>query len=143
MITLTNLIKTCQKKKKRIGRGVGSGKGKNAGYGNKGQSKRSGVPIGFIGNNSADSGRSALATLPKYKGFKARDKKDTAVLTLLDLNKFQKDTTVSIENLKKAGIIKSKIKKVRIIGTGKFDFKFKVEESSQIHLTKSTKELLK
>lgn len=134
MLSTNSLIKTVTKKAKRIGRGNGSHKGKNAGKGNKGQTKRGGgVPIGFEGT------KSLLRRLPKYRGFKARPTKDTKVisLTILDQN-FETGATISIENLKEKQIL-NKETKVRIILAGSTDKNFKFA-AENIYLTKGVKE---
>jgi large subunit ribosomal protein L15 len=82
IIQLNNLEKTTQKRKQRVGRGVGSNRGKNCGLGNKGQSKRGHVRIGFEGGQ-----KSLIRRTPKFRGFKQYDRKDTVSFPLDSLIK--------------------------------------------------------
>ena len=109
-MNLDNLIKI-NKKKIRLGRGIGTGKGKTASRGHKGQKSRSGgkVQIGFEGGQMPLQRR-----LPKV-GFSSK----VNILTQdirYDRLSVIKEKEVSLELLKKYKLIKSKIKTVRIIG---------------------------
>ncbi len=119
--------KGAHKKRMRVGRGLGSGKGKTAGRGVKGQTSRSGVAIkGFEGGQMPIHMR-----LPK-RGFNVpRPKKMTAVnlgrlQVAIDAGKLKKDTLVSAETLIAAGVIRRKLDGVRILAKGvlteKLDF---------------------
>ncbi len=103
------------KRRKVVGRGVGSGHGTFSGRGAKGQLARSGasMPVGFEG------GRMPLhRQLPKRRGFKSRMPKNVAVsLSLLD-KKFKAGETVNPTNLFKKDIIKSAQEPVKILGDG-------------------------
>ena len=98
--------------KKRVGRGTGSGIGKTAGRGHKGQKSRSGgnVKPGFEGGQMPLQMR-----LPKF-GFTSRVSRVSESLNVKHLEGVKK---ITIENLKKLGLIKKSTLKVKIFGEGK------------------------
>lgn len=98
--------------RKRVGRGAGSGTGKTAGRGHKGQKSRSGgnVRPGFEGGQMPLQMR-----VPKF-GFTSRVSRVTQSLNVKVLADVKK---IDIENLKKLGLIKKSTKKVKIYGEGK------------------------
>ena len=98
--------------RKRVGRGTGSGVGKTAGRGHKGQKSRSGgnVRPGFEGGQMPLQMR-----VPKF-GFSSRVSRATENI---NVNKLEKVKKIDIKNLKKLGIIKKSTKKVKIFGEGK------------------------
>ncbi len=98
--------------RKRVGRGTGSGVGKTAGRGHKGQKSRSGgnVRPGFEGGQMPLQMR-----VPKF-GFSSRISRLTENINVKKLEKVKK---VDIENLKKLGLIKKSTKKVKVFGEGK------------------------
>ena len=104
---------------KRIGRGHGSGQGKTAGKGHKGQNARSGggVRIGFEGGQMPLSRR-----IPK-RGFNNIFATKFAIVNVADLNKFVDGTVVDAELLKASGLIK----KVKILGNGELTAKLTVK----------------
>ena len=115
---LNNLIKT-NKKKIRVGRGIGSGKGKTSSRGHKGQKSRSGVAI-----KSFEGGQMPLyRRLPK-RGFKSLNKNITAILNLskiqkiLDKSKNDIKNTLDLKILKEKKLVNKKFKKLKILGTG-------------------------
>ena len=115
---LNNLIKK-NKKKIRVGRGIGSGKGKTSSRGHKGQKSRSGVAI-----KSFEGGQMPLyRRLPK-RGFKSLSKKNTAILNLSNIqNIIEKPKnnikeTLDIKILKEKKLINRKFLKLKILGTG-------------------------
>ena len=115
---LNNLIKN-NKKKIRVGRGIGSGKGKTSSRGHKGQKSRSGVAI-----KSFEGGQMPLyRRLPK-RGFKSLNKKNTAILNLskiqniLDKSKDDIKNTLNLKILKDKNFINKKFIKLKILGTG-------------------------
>lgn len=124
MIKLNELTSKNASKSIRVGRGLGSGKGKTAGRGTKGQKSRSGynIPRRFEGGQSA-----LIQRLPKVRGFKSHAIKPLS-LNITRLEKIYKDgETVSIETLIEKGIItKLPAAGVKIIGTpeAKVNFKF-------------------
>ena len=105
--------------KKRLGRGIGSGKGKTASRGHKGQKSRSGVAI-----KSFEGGQMPLyRRLPK-RGFKTISRNKTAVLNLskiqsmLDKNKNNFDKILDLKTLKEKNLINKKYLKLKILGAG-------------------------
>ena len=115
---LNNLIKS-NKKKIRVGRGIGSGKGKTSARGHKGQKSRSGVSI-----KSFEGGQMPLyRRLPK-RGFKNFNKSRIAVLNLsklqsiLEKNKYNLNDTVDIKTLKEKKLVNKKFIKLKILGSG-------------------------
>ena len=103
---------TSRSDRKRVGRGAGSGTGKTAGRGHKGQKSRSGgnVRPGFEGGQMPLQMR-----VPKF-GFTSRVSRVTQNLNVKVLADVKK---IDIENLKKLGLIKKSTKKVKIYGEGK------------------------
>ena len=115
---LNSLIKL-NKKKIRVGRGIGSGKGKTSSRGHKGQKSRSGVAI-----KSFEGGQMPLyRRLPK-RGFKSLKKINTAVLNLsniqklVDIKKNDLKNTLSLKILKEKKFINKKFFKLKILGSG-------------------------
>ncbi|MGN0605189.1 MAG: 50S ribosomal protein L15 [Oscillospiraceae bacterium] len=104
---------------KRVGRGHGSGNGKTAGKGHKGQNARSGggVRIGFEG------GQMPLARRIPKRGFNNIFAKTYTVINVSDLNKFKDGTVVDTELLKAAGIIKKINDGVKVLGNGELTAK--------------------
>ena len=110
--------------KKRVGRGTGSGVGKTAGRGHKGQKSRSGgnVRPGFEGGQMPLQMR-----LPKF-GFTSRVSRTSESINVKQLEGIKK---ITIENLKKLGVIKKSTLKVKIYGEGKLSEK-PVDENIRI-----------
>ena len=110
--------------KKRVGRGAGSGVGKTAGRGHKGQKSRSGGNIrpGFEGGQMPLQMR-----LPKF-GFTSRVSRTSESIDVKQLEGIKK---ITIENLKKLGVIKKSTLKVKIYGEGKLSEK-PVDENIRI-----------
>ena len=108
---------------KRIGRGHGSGNGKTAGKGHKGQNARSGggVRIGFEG------GQMPLARRIPKRGFNTIFATKYATVNVSDLNKFKDGTEVDAELLKAAGLIKKEYDGVQILGNGELTAKLTVK----------------
>ncbi len=102
------------KKRKRVGRGVGSGMGSTSTRGNKGHNSRSGggVRPGFEGGQMPLHRR-----LPK-RGFTSISKKVISVVNINALDRFEAGSTVDIKALREAGLVKGKIDGVKILGTG-------------------------
>ena len=100
--------------KKRVGRGPGSGHGKTAARGEKGQKSRS----GFSRMRGFEGGQMPLhRRLPK-RGFTNIFKKEHAVVNLSDLERFDNGATVDETTLRQAGLIKGKNDGVKILGNG-------------------------
>jgi len=107
---------------KRLGRGQGSGQGKTAGKGHKGQNARSGggVAIGFEGGQTP-----FYKSMPK-RGFTNFNRLEFAVINLSDLNRFDEGTTVTPELLKQAGLVKKQLNGIKVLGNGKLEKKVNV-----------------
>ena len=101
------------KQPKRVGRGIGSGMGKTAGRGHKGQKSRSGGSVrpGFEGGQMPSQKR-----LPKY-GFTSRISRVTSEIRLSELNQINGDV-VSIQTLRAAGLINSNITRAKVFLSG-------------------------
>ena len=122
-----NNLKRLNKKKTRVGRGIGSGKGKTSSRGHKGQKSRSGVAI-----KSFEGGQMPLyRRLPK-RGFKALNKKNIAVLNLSRiqdvLDKYKKEIkeNIDLKTLKDKKIINKKYEKLKILGKGELKTKLEI-----------------
>ena len=111
-----------KRSRKRVGRGVGSGLGKTAGRGHKGQKARAGGfhKVGFEGGQMPLQRR-----LPK-RGFVAIAIEESVEVRLGDLKKIEGET-VDLASLKKAGVIAGGAKRAKIILAGKVERAFKVE----------------
>ncbi|MBQ1801824.1 50S ribosomal protein L15 [Lachnobacterium bovis] len=106
----------------RKGRGHGSGNGKTAGKGHKGQKARSGAPRpGFEGGQMP-----LYRRLPK-RGFTNRNSKDIVAINISVLERFDNDATVSVATLIECGIVKNPRDGVKILGNGEFTKKLTVQ----------------
>ncbi|MCM1153861.1 MAG: 50S ribosomal protein L15 [Roseburia sp.] len=106
----------------RRGRGHGSGNGKTAGKGHKGQKARSGAPrIGFEGGQMP-----LYRRLPK-RGFKNRNSKEIVAINLDALEVFDNGATVDVNALIEKGIIKKSLDGVKILGNGELTKKLDVK----------------
>ncbi len=106
----------------RRGRGHGSGNGKTAGKGHKGQKARSGAPRpGFEGGQMP-----LYRRLPK-RGFTNRNTKDIVAINVSALERFENDTVVTVEALLEAGVIKNALDGVKILGNGELTKKLTVK----------------
>ena len=108
---------------KRLGRGQGSGQGKTAGKGHKGQNARSGggVAIGFEGGQAP-----LYKRIPK-RGFTNFTRKEYAVVNLDVLNRFEDGAVVTPEVLKETGIVKKQLDGIKVLGNGKLEKKLTVK----------------
>ena len=108
---------------KRIGRGQGSGHGKTAGKGNKGQNARSGggVALGFGGGQTPIWRR-----LPK-RGFTNFTRKEYSIVNVELLNRFEEGTEVTPELLKQAGLVRKELDGIKILGVGELQKKLTVK----------------
>ena len=127
MISLNNRIKI-NKKKIRVGRGIGSGKGKTSGRGVKGQKSRSGVSI-----KSFEGGQMPLyRRLPK-RGFNPIERKNIAILNLNKIQSFIDKKNVKTSEilnsnlLKKLKLINKRSSKLKILGSGEIKDKINIE----------------
>ncbi len=106
----------------RKGRGHGSGNGKTAGYGHKGQKARSGSPRpGFEGGQMP-----LYRRIPK-RGFTCRNSKDIVAINVSSLEAFEDDTVVTVEKLIETGIVKNPRDGVKILGNGELTRKLTVQ----------------
>lgn len=107
-------VKGSKKRRKRVGRGPGSGHGKTSCRGHKGQNSRSGggVPPGFEGGQMPLHRR-----LPK-RGFTNIFKKHYSLIHIRDLNRFTPNSTLDIEALENAGLVKRIKDGVKLLGDG-------------------------
>lgn len=109
----------------RKGRGHGSGNGKTAGKGHKGQKARSGAPrIGFEGGQMP-----LYRRIPK-RGFKNINSKEIVGINVSVLERFDNDSTVSVETLMESGIIKNPQDGVKILGNGELTKKLNVKANA-------------
>ena len=109
----------------RRGRGHGSGNGKTAGKGHKGQKARSGAPRpGFEGGQMP-----LYRRLPK-RGFTNRNSKDIVAINLSALEVFENDAVVSVETLMAQGIVKNPRDGVKILGNGTLTKKLTVQANA-------------
>ena len=118
-MTTLNSTSKIKRKKIRVGRGIGSGKGKTSSRGHKGQKSRSGVAI-----KSFEGGQMPLyRRLPK-RGFKSLNKNITAILNLskiqniLDKSKNNIKNNLDLKILKENKLVNKKFTKLKILGTG-------------------------
>jgi large subunit ribosomal protein L15 len=111
------------KTKHRVGRGHGSGWGKTAGRGQKGQKSRSdgNVPPTFQGG-----GISMFRRFPKLGGFRSINRIEYLAINLSTLNKFEDGADVTLEALREAGIVKKSEKHIKILGNGNLEKKIKI-----------------
>jgi large subunit ribosomal protein L15 len=112
-----------RKTRNRVGRGTGSGNGKTAGKGHKGQNARSGggVRPGFEGGQTP-----LFRRLPK-RGFKNINRKDYAIVNLETLNRFEEGTEVTPELLLETGVVSNAKAGVKILGNGQLEKKLTVK----------------
>ena len=128
MSTLNTTGKVLYKKKMRVGRGIGSGKGKTSGRGVKGQKSRSGVAI-----KAFEGGQMPLyRRLPK-RGFNSFGKINIAIMNLdkiqsfIDQKTINSTDTINTELLKKLKLINKNSIKLKILGSGEIKEKINIE----------------
>ena len=138
---LNSLVKN-NKKKIRVGRGIGSGRGKTSSRGHKGQKSRSGVAI-----KSFEGGQMPLyRRLPK-RGFKTLKKDNTAILNLskiqsmIDKVKNNLKSNIDLKILKEKNFINKKYLKLKILGTG--EIKKNIEISAHFASKQALKKIEK
>ena len=137
-MTSLNTLNNIKKKKIRVGRGIGSGKGKTSGRGVKGQKSRSGVAI-----KSFEGGQMPLyRRLPK-RGFNSLNKIKIAKINLeklqilIDNKRIKNDEKINLDYLKKEKIVNKAYSKLKILGSGDLKSKLNFEVHS---LSKTAKE---
>ena len=114
MLNQLHSVEGARHSKKRLGRGIGSGLGKTAGKGTKGQNARSGggVRPGFEGGQLP-----LFQRLPK-RGFKNINKKEYAIINVSDLNVFDNGATVDAEAIVNAKLVKEVKDGIKVLGNG-------------------------
>lgn len=112
-----------RKVRNRVGRGIGSGNGKTAGKGHKGQNARSGggVRLGFEGGQTP-----LFRCLPK-RGFTNINRKEFAIVNLSTLNRFEDGTEVTPELLLETGVISKLNDGVKVLASGAVEKKLTVK----------------
>ena len=127
-MTSLNTLNNLKTKKIRVGRGIGSGKGKTSGRGVKGQKSRSGVAI-----KSFEGGQMPLyRRLPK-RGFNPVNKKKVAVINLddlqklIDTKKINTDVKINIDTFKKSKLFRKSINKFKVLSNGDLNSKIEIE----------------
>ena len=127
-MTSFNTLNNLKIKKIRVGRGIGSGKGKTSGRGVKGQKSRSGVAI-----KSFEGGQMPLyRRLPK-RGFNPINKNDVAIINLgylqklIDDKTISADTKINIDTFKKSKLFAKSINKFKVLSNGDFNSKIDIE----------------
>ena len=118
-------LKGAKRKRKRVGRGPGSGHGKTSCRGHKGQKSRSGgrVRPGFEG------GQMPLKRRVPKRGFTNIFKKKYALIHVRDLERFSPDTELDAEALRNAGLVKSLKDAVKLLGDGEISHPVTVKVS--------------
>ena len=127
-MTSLNSLTNLKTKKIRVGRGIGSGKGKTSGRGVKGQKSRSGVAI-----KSFEGGQMPLyRRLPK-RGFNPINKNNVAIINLgelqnlIDNKKIKADEKININILKKSKLLRKSINKFKVLSNGNLKSKIDIE----------------
>ena len=120
--------KGARKNRTRLGRGIGSGKGKTCGRGHKGQKSRSGVStLGLEGGQTP-----IFMRIPK-RGFKSLNRKDVEIFNLSNLDffikngKLDKNSLITREHLKTVGLVKRNNSYIKILSKGDFEHKIEIE----------------
>ena len=140
LLTLTNLKPAAgaRKKKKRVGRGIGSGHGKTSTRGQKGQHSRNSVPPHFEGGQTP-----LFRRLPKLRG-KAKGampigptRKHYGIVNLETLDKLAPNTVVTAELLRQNGMVKGRFDGLRILGVGELTKPLTIHAH---HFTESARE---
>ncbi|MFC1820959.1 50S ribosomal protein L15 [Thermodesulfobacteriota bacterium] len=116
-------LKGSIKRKKRVGRGPGSGHGKTSCRGHKGQKSRSGASIrpGFEGGQMPLQRR-----LPK-RGFINIFKKEYDLINIRDLNRFEPNSSLDIDALDSAGLIKGAKNGIKLLGEGEISYPLEIK----------------
>ena len=127
-MTSLNTLNNLKTKKIRVGRGIGSGKGKTSGRGVKGQKSRSGVAI-----KSFEGGQMPLyRRLPK-RGFNPVSKNDIVVINLgylqklIDTKKIKIEGKINIETFKISKLFRKSVSKIKVLSNGDFNAKIDIE----------------
>jgi large subunit ribosomal protein L15 len=111
-----------RKKKKRVGRGDGSGHGGTAGKGAKGQNARSGHSV----RPNFEGGQMPITRRMPKRGFKNPNRRIFAIVNIEQLKSFQAGTVVDREMLTAVGLVSGRIDAVKILGNGEINFPLSV-----------------
>lgn len=124
-----------RRESKRIGRGLGSGNGKTAGKGHKGQNARSGggVRLGFEGGQTP-----LFRRIPK-RGFTNFTRVEYAIVNVEALNRFEANTNVTPELLIETGLVGKELNGIKILGNGELNVSLNVKAHK---FSKTAKELI-
>lgn len=112
-----------RKKKKRVGRGDGSGHGGTAGKGAKGQNARSGHSV----RPNFEGGQMPLTRRMPKRGFKNPARRVIAIVNIEQLKGFSKGTLVDRETLEAVGLVSGRADGVKVLGNGEIDFPLSVK----------------
>lgn len=119
---LNNLDKVIERSKKRVGRGIGSGKGKTSARGMKGQKARGKIPAAFIGGSLP-----LYKKLPFVRGWgNMKAKAKPVVVTMNELNRFKANSEITITNFVELGLITaadSKKRGIKVLDKGELTVK--------------------
>ena len=123
--------------RKRVGRGPGSGRGTTAGRGMNGQKSRAGggVKVGFEGGQTP-----LYRRLPQKKGFNNINRKEFVVVNVNELEIFDAGTEITVEMLKKSGLINKTKDGIKLLGNGELTKSFTVKVNK---FSKSAEEKIK
>jgi large subunit ribosomal protein L15 len=108
-------------RRKRVGRGIGSGHGKTCGRGTKGDKARGQVPLGFESGNTPLHRR-----LPQLRGFKSRNRVSYAVVNVADLESLDSGSRVDPQSLYEMGLLRDANERVKVLGDGELTKKLSV-----------------
>jgi large subunit ribosomal protein L15 len=104
-----------RRRRKRVGRGTGSGRGKTAGRGTKGTKARSSVPAAFEGGQMP-----LVRRVPKLKGFKPPARTVYGAVNLDDLSRVEGDD-IGPEDMRAAGLVRKRDRVIKVLGEGDLD----------------------
>lgn len=138
---LSNLETISTKKKKRLGRGLGSGRGAKSGRGTtRHQKARENIPLGFEGGQGRLTKRFPLL---RGKGKNKSRKGNNYVIYLKDLNQFKEGETIDIKKLQEVGLVEKKAKSphVKLIMKGKLEKKLVVKLSISRHVKEAIEKI--
>ncbi len=123
------------KKRKRCGRGEASGLGKTSGYGHKGSQARSGRGKGYGGG--FEGGQMPLQRRVPKRGFTNKFREEVEIVNLSTLEQFENGTTIDVDTLKERGLIRNRVKVLKVLGDGDLSKKLTVKAH---RFSKSAKE---
>lgn len=108
-------------RRKKVGRGIGSGHGKTCGRGTKGDKARNQVPLGFEGGNTPLHRR-----IPQQRGFKSRNRVTYAIVNVAQLDMLEDGTVVDPEAMYGMGLLRDQGERVKVLGDGELNRKLTV-----------------